>query len=172
MLRMHTVSSPTLAAGVFSIVFGEFAGINNDDGPGAPITSDTAATPTILPMKNTTGFAVGQTVLVEDAVGHTDTGVISVVTPGVSITVSAPLVNTYLVANYPTVTVIQPRVSVAMTNPFTDLLDFAMSWKVSGNQINITVQAVSIDAGPDFSWAAATTGEVAGVVFTVEADGQ
>jgi len=171
MLKMKSVSSPTLAAGAFDVVFGDAAIIINDPEAGASkLTTDTGAAPTTFPMTNTTGFRVGQTVLVKDTAGHAETGVVSVVTPGVSIQTAAPLVATYTVANQSTVTVVSPHVLVELTNPFTDMLTFAASWAVSGTTVTITIEKASIDAGPDIQWAPAVTADLAGVIVSVIAD--
>jgi hypothetical protein len=174
MLKMKSVSSPTLVAGAFTVTFNDGGLIINDPlTPAHAITTNTAATPTVLPMTNTTGFVIGQTVLVADSAGHAETGVISGVTPGVSVTVSAPLVATYTVANGATVTALAYRVSVVMSDPLTAATTFAVNWAVAAatpTVVTVTIDKVTAGAGPALVLANAVTADVAGCVVTVIAD--
>jgi hypothetical protein len=258
MLKLKTINSPTLGAlGQFAVSFGEFAAIKDADAIAVAVRADIAAGNVVIPVTNggTTGFGVGQLVLIRDMAGHAEVRVVAVVTAGPpsTIQVGVAIANTYTVANGSTMTVICPRVLVGMTSPFTANLNFATAWTklvqlltgtatptvlpailfnganlvavggagnvtlflppgVTGTAVSgtaavagtpqalapgdntialggagnftvtlsgvcdsyviITVEKGTVGAGPAQPWAVAATAEVAGMVFSVLADGE
>lgn len=104
MLRSKAVAAPTLdALGSFPIHMDEFQAINRDV-INKPITNTATGGAAAIPMTDTTGFVVGQNITIKDTLSS-ENAVISVVTPGVSLTVTANLTNTYTVARGGQVTV-------------------------------------------------------------------
>ena len=177
MLKMMSVSSPTLNAGAFSVTFGDVAIIKNDVFAGATGLSGTAASnQAVITVNNTTNFTVGQSVLIQDTAGHNETRIITVVTPGVSIQVGVNLTNTYTVANGSTVTALVPKVLVGISNPFAQAAGSAQflgtSFTVSGTTVTVTIDKATAGAGPvlPYTWANAVTADVEGCIVTVIAD--
>jgi hypothetical protein len=143
-----------------------------------PITG-TSAVATVA-MTNTTGFAIGQTVVIEDANGA-ETAVINTVNANVSLVMTVNFVNVYTVAAGGTVTVVNgnpARASVSMKKPFAAAAGSAefieSSWDVGRNTIVVTVWKADAAGGPvmPYTWVTAVTANVAGLVFTAEADGE
>lgn len=139
-----------------------------------PVTTATAIGDTTIPMTTVTGFAVGQTVLIRDNAGHSETRVITTVNGGVSIVVTLGLTNAYALADLPTVRVIAPRVSVAMSNPLLAALTFGWTVTINGNVVTVTVNTFGASGGPALPllWTIATTANVLGAVFTIIVDGE
>lgn len=144
----------------------------------SPITG-TSAVATVA-MTNTTGFRAGQTVVIEDSAGA-ETCVINTVNNGVSLVMTVNFINTYTVARGGRVTVVNgnpAKASVKMKKPFAaaagsaEFLD--CSWDVGASAIVVTVEKADAGAGPalPYAWAIAITADVAGLVFTAEADGE
>jgi len=114
MIHLASVISPTLdAKGQFAIMMDEFAVIKRD--VVSRLTTDpcTAGTPTIT-MTDTTGFTVGQTVVIQDSLNH-ETCLITAVTPATSLTVAVNLTNTYTVARGGRVTVVDVTLPITGT---------------------------------------------------------
>lgn len=171
MLKMQTVNSPTLASGAFTVQFGDVTYIKNcEDSPATAVTTDSASGQAVVSVSDTTGFAVGQTVLLADSAGNTETGVIGSIVANTSITLTGNLTNSYTVANGSTITAVQPLVSVTFTDPFTSATAFAASWTVSGNEVTVTIDKQ--DLSSPGAWANAVTSDVAGVAVTIIADGE
>ena len=177
MLKMMSVSSPTLNAGAFSVTFGDVAIIKNDALAGATGLSGTAAAnQAVISVNSTVGFTVGQSVLIQDTAGHSETKIITVVTPGVSIQVGVNLTNTYTVANGSTVTGVVPKVLVEITNPFAAAAGSAQflgtSFTVSGTTVTVTIDKATAGAGPllPYTWANAVSADVQGCIVTIIAD--
>jgi len=104
MLRTKSVAAPTLdALGSFPIHIDEFQAINREV-INKPITNTATGGAAAIPMTDTTGFVVGQNITIQDTLSS-ENAVISVVTAGVSLTVTANLTNTYTVARNGQVTV-------------------------------------------------------------------
>jgi hypothetical protein len=172
MRKMKSIYGPTLAAGVFTMAFGEF-GVIKTDYPEQPVTgAATAGTPTIN-MTNTDGFVIGQVITIQDTLNH-EVRTITAVTPGVSLTVGVNLTNTYTAARGGRVTATTagaPRVMVKMSNPFSAGLDFDVSWTVSGTTVSVLVEKMDINAGA-LRWQQAASADIAGSLFTVDVDGE
>lgn len=133
-----------------------------------------------IPMTNTTGMQANQVIVIEDANGA-ETAVVNVVTPGVQVTVTANLVNTYTVAAGGRVTVVNGnpgRACADMKKPFAAVATGAeiidCSWDAGANAIVVTVEKADAAGGPalPYTWAVAVTGDVAGLNFTIKADGE
>jgi hypothetical protein len=145
-----------------------------------PITGTaTAGGARTIPMTNTTGMRAGQLIVIEDSAGA-ETAVINVVTPGVQVTVTANLVNTYTVARGGRVSVVNgnaAKASVTMQKAFNAAAGSAefvdVSYAVGVNTIVVTVEKADAGGGPvlPYAWAVAVTADVAGLQFTAKADG-
>lgn len=128
--------------GQFEVTFDEGSIIASDFTERA-MTGPVIAGGVALPMTNTLGFAIGQIIVIHDAV-NSETRTITAMTAHVSLTVAATT-NAYSAGAL--VTVIgyaPPKVAVELTQPFTDLLAFMASWK-AGNPI--LMQVVSFPGG-------------------------
>ena len=174
MLKAKSISSPTLVAGAFTFTFDDGAIIINDPlAPAQPLNATAANGQETLLMSSTTGFAVGQSVLIQDSAGHSETRIIGTVNAGVSLVVTQNLTNSYTVANGATVTGLAYRVSVTMSDPLTVATTFAVNWSVSPatpTVVTVTIDKVTAGAGPALVLANAVTADVAGCVVTAIAD--
>jgi len=139
-----------------------------------------------IPMTNTTGMQANQVIVIEDANGA-ETAVVNVVTAGVQITVTANLVNTHTVAAGGRVTVVNGNPAKAcaeMKKPFVYLSGPPLlgaefidcSWDVGVDAVVVTVEKADATPGPPpvvpYTWAVAVTADVAGLNFTIKADGE
>lgn len=134
----------------------------------------------VIPMTNTTGMRAAQVILIEDSQGA-ELAVVNVVTPGVQVTVTANLVNTYTVAQGGRVTVVNGNAAkalVTMQKPFAavatgaEFIDF--SYAVGANTVVVTVNKATAAGGPalPYTWAVAVTADMLGLQFSVIADGE
>jgi hypothetical protein len=131
MLKSLSVKGPTLDnyGQALPISFDDFAEIKTDF-PERLITGTATGGAGVIPMTNTSGFAVGQIITIQDSAAS-EVRTISVVTPGVSLTVGVNLTNTYTVARGGRVTVTNYgayRVSAVISNPFTATLTLGAAW--------------------------------------------
>jgi hypothetical protein len=127
MLKLLSVKGPTLDnyGQALPISFDDFAEIKNDF-PERLITGTATGGGAAILMTNTSGFAIGQIITIQDSAAS-EVRTISAVTPGVSLTVGVNLTNTYTVARGGRVTVTNYgayRVTAKITNPFTAALSF------------------------------------------------
>jgi hypothetical protein len=114
MLKMKSVIGPILdAMGSFSQTFGEFGAIASDV-PSVALSGNAASGQANISVTSTTGFAVGQTILIKDSAGSETATIITVTPAGPTLVVSANLANTYNTARNATVTV-----TVGVTLPLT-----------------------------------------------------
>jgi hypothetical protein len=131
MLKMKSVIGPTLDNyGQFEVPFGEIGAIETETFDRL-ITGTATGGAAAIPMTNTSGFAIGQVLEIQDSANR-EVVTISAITPGVSLTTLANLVNTYTVARGGKVSVLKygaPRVAVSIDNPFTATTEFAVQSK-------------------------------------------
>jgi hypothetical protein len=145
-----------------------------------PITGTATGGAAVVPMTNTTGMQAGQLLVIEDSAGA-ETGIVNVVTPGVQITVTVNLSNTYTVARGGRVTIVNgnaARASVSMQKPFAAAAGNAewidCSFAVGVIAVVVTVNKADAGAGPalPIAWAAAVTADVIAQNFVCIADGE
>jgi len=168
MLKMKSVLSPLLdATGAFTQSFGEFGAIASE--AVSQLCNGTSASgQAIILLASTTGFAVGQTVLIKDNAGS-ETGVIITVTPATpSITISANLVNSYTVARGASVTV-TGGVSLPLSGTCTASATVLLAGGTAGMLVGQVVQVkdtggsevgtiITVNAGVSIVLAVALTG--------------
>lgn len=140
MEKIKSVRGPTLDNyGQYFVQFGEDGQFRNDNPSEQLLTGNMAIGAVAIPITNTSGFAVGQTVQIKDSLA-TERRVVTAVTPGVSLGIAAST-NAYATARGATVTVVSiaestTRVKSVMTNPFTAGLSFGQSW-IASNSLRI-----------------------------------
>lgn len=94
MLKIKAFGSPALSTkGQFRIPMDEFAVIKRDV-VNKPVTGVAAAGTNVINMTDTDGFAVGQTVTIVGG-GNSEDLIVTVVTPGVSLTTATNMASTY-----------------------------------------------------------------------------
>ena len=120
MIKMKSVVGPTLDNyGQFEVPISDAQYVETENFD-ALITGTATGGGAAIPITNTQGFAIGQQLVIQDSASH-ETVTVSAVTPGVSLTTAANLVNTYTVARGGKVTVVKygaPRIAVSMDQPF------------------------------------------------------
>jgi len=140
----------------------------------------TAGGARVIPMTTTTGMQAGQLIVIEDSAGA-ETAVVNVVTPGVQVTVTANLVNTYTVARGGRVTVVNgnpAKALVTMQKPFAAVATGAefvdVTSAVGVNTVVVTVEKATAAGGPalPYTWAVAVTADMLGLQFSAVADGE
>jgi hypothetical protein len=134
----------------------------------------------VIPMADTSGFVAGQTIIIEDS-ANAEAVLINAIVANTQITATGNLVHTYTVARGARVSNVNgnpARASASMRQPYaataTGSRFIACDWYAGVNWIVIVVQQSTAAGGPllPYTWAVATTAMVAGLNFTVEADGQ
>lgn len=140
----------------------------------------TAGGARVIPMTTTVGMLAGQLLVIEDSLGA-ETAIVNVVTPGVQVTVTADLVNTYTVARGGRVTVVNGNAAKALVTAqktFAAAAGSAQVMDVSSavgvNTVVVTVEKAVAAGGPalPYSWGVAATADVAGLQYSVIADGE